>query len=81
MLKIFFSHILKCQKILRLDIIEKTKKRLKNNLVKKNKIFPRKKKKIKQQYERERYKNLSENENLKLVEYKKRYYEKLKNEK
>lgn len=81
MLKIFFSHILKCQKILRLDIIEKTKKRLKKNLVKKKKIFPQKKKKIKQQYERERYKNLSENENLKLVEYKKRYYEKLKNEK
>ena len=43
------------------------------NLVKNIKIFPKKKK-----YGREQYKNLPENEN-KPVDYRKRYYERLKN--
>ena len=37
-------------------------------------IFLKKKKKKKQQYGRKRYKNLPEDENQKLVEYRKKYY-------
>ena len=45
--------------------------RLQKMLVKDIKIFLKKKKKKKQQYGCERYKNLSEDEELKLVEYRK----------
>ena len=76
---IIFALYKKYQKILGPDIIEKTKKTFKKNLLKNNKIFLKKKKKTKQQYGSERYKNISENEKQKLVDYRKRYYEKLEN--
>ena len=43
------------------------------------KVSLQKKKEKKQQYSHERYKNLSENENQKLVEYKEKYYKMRKN--
>ena len=43
------------------------------------KIFLEKKKKKKQQYGRERYKNFSEDEKNKLVEYRKKYYRMIEN--
>ena len=52
---------------------QENKERLLKKLVKDMKIFLKKKTK-KQQYGRERYKNLSEDEKLKLVEYRKKYY-------
>ena len=57
---------------------QKNKKRLQKKLVKDIKIFLKKKKK-KQQYGCERYKNLSEEKKQKLVEYRKKYYRMRKN--
>ena len=53
---------------------QKNKKRLQKKLVKDIKIFLKKKKK-KQQYGCERYKNLSEEKKQKLVEYRKNIIE------
>ena len=51
---------------------QENKERLQKKLVKNIKIFLKKKKKKKQrQYGRERYKNLSDDEKQKLVEYRK----------
>ena len=58
------------------NIIRKTKKGFRINLVKGIKIFLKKKKK---QYRRKRYKNLSECEKQKLVKYRKTYYKVWKN--
>ena len=58
---------------------QKNKKRLQKKLIKDTKIFPKKKKEKKQQYGRERYKNLSKNEKQKLVEYRKKYHRMRKN--
>ena len=52
---------------------QENKERLQKKLVKDIKIFLKKKKKKKRQYDRERYKNLLENEKNKLVEYRKKY--------
>ena len=57
-----------------LKIIKKIKKDYKKMLMKDIKIFLKKKKKKKQQYGRECYKNLSEDEKQKLVEYRKKFY-------
>ena len=51
----------------------------KKKLVKDIKTFLKKTKKSKCQYGREHYKNLSENEKQKLVEYRKKYYRMRKN--
>ena len=48
-------------------------------LMKDIKIFLEKKKIKKQQYGRERYKNFSEDEKNKLVEYRKKYYRMIEN--
>ena len=58
----FFIYIEKCLKIYQLNIIKKIKKDYKKELVTDIKIFLRNKIKKKQQYRRERYKNLSDNE-------------------
>ena len=55
------------------------KKDYKNKLAKDIKLFIRKKKKKKQQYGHERYKNLPKEEKRKLVEYSKKYYQMRKN--
>ena len=61
----FFIYIEKCLKIYQLNIIKKIKKDYKKELVTDIKIFLRNKIKKKQQYRRERYKNLSDNEKKK----------------
>ena len=61
----FFIYIEKCLKIYQLNIIKKIKKDYKKELVTDIKIFLRNKIKKKQQYRRERYKNLSGNEKKK----------------
>ena len=45
------------------------------------KVSLKKKKNIKQKYDRRQYKNLTETEKERLVEYRKRYYEIRKNKK
>ena len=46
----------------------------KKSFVKNIKVFAKTKRKKKQEHGHERYKNLSEDENQKLVEYRKKYY-------
>ena len=59
---------------------KKIKKSVKKKLVKGITIFLKKKKKTKKrEYCRERYKNLSEDEKERLVEYRRNYYIRLKN--
>ena len=55
---------------------QENKERLQKNLVKDQNLSKEKKKR---QYGCERYKNLSEDENQKLVEYRKKYYRMRKN--
>ena len=76
---IFVSYISKCLKIYQRNIINKIKKDNRRKLVKDIKIFLKKKKKEKQQYCCECYKNISENEKQKLVKYRKKYYRMRKN--
>ena len=66
-------------KIYQLNIVKKIKKGCKKRLVKDIKIFLKKKKEKRQQYGRERYENLSEDEKQTLVEYRKKYYRMRKN--
>ena len=63
----------KCLKTYQLNIIKKIKKNCKKKLLKDIKVFVKKRKKKKQQYGCERYKNLSEDKKSKLVEFRKRY--------
>ena len=70
---------MKCLKLYRLNIIKKIKKERKRKLVKDIKIFLKKKKKKKRQYGLECYKNLSDDEKQKLIEYRKKYYRMRKN--
>ena len=58
---------------------EKNKKMLHKKLARDIKSFLRKKKKKKRQYGHEHYKNISEDEKHKLVEYRKKYYRTRKN--
>ena len=51
---------------------QEKKDRLQKKLIKDIKIFPKKKKKIKRQYDHEHYKNLSGEEKQRLVEYRKK---------
>ena len=60
-------------KILSAKYYQENKNRRQKKLLKDIKIFLRKKSK-KRQYGRERYKDLSENEKQKLVEYRRKYY-------
>ena len=60
---------------------KKAKKRFKKCLVEDIKVSLKKKKNIKQKYDRRQYKNLTETEKERLVEYRKRYYEIRKNKK
>ena len=53
---------------------QNNKVRLQKKLEKDIKVFLKKKKKRKRQYDRERYKNLSEDQKQNLVEYRKKYY-------
>ena len=62
-----------------LNIIKKIKKDYKEKLVKDIKIFLKKKKKKKQQYGRECYENLSEDEKQKLAGHRKKFYRMRKN--
>ena len=76
----FFFHIYTyALKLYQLNVIMKIKKDCKKNLVKDIKIFLKKKKKKQQEYGCERYKNLSENEIQKFVEYRKKYQRMRKN--
>ena len=61
-----------------LNITEITKKNYKKRLEKNIEVFPKKKKK-KQQYGCEQYTNLSNDENQRLAEYRKKYYKTRKN--
>ena len=54
----------KCLKTYQLNIIKKIKKNCKKKLLKDIKVFVKKRKKKKQQYGCERYKNLSEDEKI-----------------
>ena len=65
---------MKRSKILWREYFEENKERLQNKLAKDIKTFQKKKKKKSGQYGRERYKNPSEGEKQKLVEYRKIYY-------
>ena len=58
---------------------QENKERLQEKCAKDIKIFLKKKKGKKQEYGCERYKNLSEDEKQKLVEYRKKYYTMRKN--
>ena len=53
---------------------QENKERRQKQIVKDIKIFLRKEKKKRQQYGLERYENLSDDEQQKLVEYRKKYY-------
>ena len=63
-----------CKKLLA-KYYQENKERLQKKLVKDIKVFLRKKKEKKQQYGRERYKNLSEDEKQNLAEYRKNIIE------
>ena len=63
-----------CKKLLA-KYYQENKERLQKKLVKDIKIFLRKKKEKKQQYGRERYKNLSEDEKQNLAEHRKNIIE------
>ena len=70
-LQFAFFHIYECLKTYQLNIVKKIKKDFKRKPMKDIKI----KKEEKQQYGRECYKNLSEDEKQKLVEYRKNIIE------
>ena len=71
--KYFFIYI-KLFKNLSGKYYQENKERLQKKLVKNIKIFLKKKIEKKQQCRRERYKNLSEDQKNKLVEYRKQHY-------